>query len=365
MQRTPVLATAAVAALMLVVTATTTTSAAGTSPSAPRSAPLVQGLLSPLSVAVASGGTAYVSQNFAGLLMKKRPGYKAKTIYAAKGGKEVGALSVRKGVVTFGVTGTRKFVKRITKSGRVSTLANVGAYERNNNPDAGVTYGFRDITDECATQVPAGFGPAKYTGIVDSHPYATVMTAGGTYLADAAANAILKIDNAGTVTTVALLPVAQAVVSAEAAAAAGLPDCVVGLTYSFEPVPTDVERGPDGMLYVSSLPGGPEDGSAGPLASVYRVDPSTGTVTQVASGMVSAVGLAVANNGDIFVSELFAGRISRIPHGTSTPEPYKSVPLPGAVEWTPDALYATTNVLSGLSGEPGDVPAGKLVRFAF
>ena len=57
------------------------------------------------------------------------------------------------------------------------------------------------------------------------------------------------------------------------------PACVVGEEYAFEPVPTDVEFGPDGWLYVSSLPGGPEDASLGARGAVFRVNPWTGHTT--------------------------------------------------------------------------------------
>ena len=63
----------------------------------------------------------------------------------------------------------------------------------------------------------------------------------------------------------------------------GLPACVTGLNYKFEPVPTDVEMGPDGWLYVSSLPGGPEDGSLGAQGRVYKVNPANGKVVEVAA----------------------------------------------------------------------------------
>jgi hypothetical protein len=267
--------------------------------------------------------------------------------------------------VTFALTtATRGVVKRISKAGKVSTLANVGAYEGTENPDGDVTYGFRDLSEECAAEFPDDFAPS-YTGIEESHPYGTAVVGGTTYLADAAANAVLKIAADGTVSTAAVLPANPVVITAEVAESSGFPACAADQTYWFEPVPTDVERGPGGALFVSTLTGGPEDGSTGPQSHVYRIAPGTGEVTEVAGGLMSAVGLAVAKNGDIFVSQLFGGSIARIPAGTSTPEPYKSVGLPGAVEWTPDALYATTNVLSGLSGEADDPPAGKLVRWKF
>lgn len=49
--------------------------------------------------------------------------------------------------------------------------------------------------------------------------------------------------------------------------------CVVGHEYAFEPMPTDVEIGPDGWLYVSSFPGGPEDPSLGARGAIFRINP--------------------------------------------------------------------------------------------
>ena len=102
--------------------------------------------------------------------------------------------------------------------------------------------------------------------------------------------------------------------------------------------------------------------SLGANASVYRVDPRTGKVARVVRGLTSATGLAVAKNGDIFVAELFRGRIVRARKGTSTASGFLKVALPGDVELRNGQLYATTGVLTGLSGEPGDVPDGRLVR---
>ena len=59
--------------------------------------------------------------------------------------------------------------------------------------------------------------------------------------------------------------------------------CTVGHKFYFEPVPTDVEVH-DGLLYVTTLPGGPEDPSLGARGKVYTVDPATGDVTKIGSG---------------------------------------------------------------------------------
>jgi hypothetical protein len=68
----------------------------------------------------------------------------------------------------------------------------------------------------------------------------------------------------------------------------------VGATFTGEPVPTDVERGPDGSLYVSSLPGFPEAPGTG---AVFRVDPRTGDVEKLYDGFSGAVDLAVDADG--------------------------------------------------------------------
>jgi sugar lactone lactonase YvrE len=120
-------------------------------------------------------------------------------------------------------------------------------------------------------------------------------------------------------------------------------------------VPTDIEVGPGGVLYVTSLPGGPEDGSLGANGRVLKVMPVSGKVRKVAGGLVSPTGVAVAGNGDIYVAQLFRGVISKIRAGTSKVRTYVKVPLPAAVETTPTGLLATINAL------PGKKPNGKVV----
>ena len=76
------------------------------------------------------------------------------------------------------------------------------------------------------------------------------------------------------------------------------------------------------------------------------------------------VDLAVAPNGDVYFSQLFAGEISRIAAGTGTVETFRSVSQPGGLEIRDGFLYAAIDVLSGPSEEDPDAPpAAKLVRF--
>lgn len=324
---------------------------------------LAKHLIAPLSAAVAKDGSVYVSQNFAGSLLHVVPGKAPVTVFQSKHkNAEVGGVSVHQKTVTFTINGKDKLVRQITDGGKPVTLADVGKYEATKNPDKGTTYGLQGATPECVAQWPVKqAGPATYQGLVDSHPYSTETTGDGAYVGEAGGNDILWVSNGGQISTVAVIPPTPVVITAEGAAANKVPACAVGLTYLLEPVPTDVELGPDGWLYVSSLPGGPEDPSLGFNGRVYKVNPKSGQVKVVAGGFLSTVDVAVANNGDLYVAELFTGQVKRIKAGTHVAKPFLQLAMPGALEWTKTALYATTNALpAGSQSDPKF--RGKLVR---
>ena len=326
--------------------------------------PVVHGLLSPLSLAVTKRGGVYVSQNFAGELLKQPAGKKRRVVARAGRGGEIGAVSLHRRVVTYAVSRGENEVGKIRQIGRDGKdrgLADLGEHERRTNGDGTTTYGFKDLRPGCRSKLPRFLKPATYRGRVETHPFATTSTDDTVYVADAGANAVLAIADDGTVSTVAVLPPAVARVTRKVAGAAGLPRCTVGSRYRFEGVPTDVELGPGGQLYVTSLPGGPEDGSVGRLGSVYRIDPGTGATTKVVGGLLSATGLAVADDGDLYVAELFGGRIVRVEAGTSEPTTLRRVTMPGDLEIARGRLWATTEVLVGT--EPGQRPGGKVRSF--
>ncbi|MEH0111196.1 ScyD/ScyE family protein [Tersicoccus sp. MR15.9] len=325
-------------------------------------------LVTPLSVAAGRGSSVLFTQNFAGLLDRTDANGNVSTVYrTSTPGAEVGAVSYRYGVTVFAEnTGagsenpaiTTGLIKAILPGGRVVTLADVATHEEQTNPDGNVRYGFRDLPASCLAQVPAEV-PASYTGHVDSHAYATEPTLNGVYVADAGGNDIVVVNPwTHSVRTVAVLPPSVTHVTAQAAQATGLPACTVGHDYYFEPVPTDVRKGWDGWLYVSTLPGGPEDPSLGARGAVYRVNPRTGATQLVASGLASPTGLAFSPRGDLYVAELFGNRVSVITRGSHTARPFLSVPLPADVSVKGCTLYVTTNAL------PGDntPPAGQVVK---
>jgi hypothetical protein len=231
--------------------------------------------------------------------------------------------------------------------------------------------GITESDPACAAQINPEvepFLPAEYTGLIDTNPYASLATRRGVYIADAGANAILRAKYDGTVSTVAVLPpIGPFVVSAAVAEQAGFPECVVGKDYYFEPVPTDVEQGPDGWLYVTSLPGGPEDPSLGARGAVYKGHPNTGKVKLVADGLVGATGHAVSqHSGTIFVAELFGGenstgQISMIRPHSGEPTPLVAASSPAAIELRHGKLWVTTDAVA--FGEQGPEAVGKLVTY--
>lgn len=331
---------------------------------------IAEGLFTPLSLAIDDRGRALVSQNFLGELLRIAPDGTRTTI-ATTGGDELGAVSTRGRTIYWATTGqdpaapsARLFAQR--GNGQPRQIADLRAFEAANNPDQGTSYGFRDLAPDCLAQIPAGF-PGSYTGMVDSHPYATYAAKNKVYVADAGANAILSVrTNRANATprVVAVLPAIGTEVTAAAATAEGLPECVVGETYYFEFVPTDVEKGRDGSLYVTSLPGGPEDQSLGARGAVFRVNPDNGRVRRVADGFAGAVDLALLPGGRIAVAELFggedgAGQVSVVQPGSSR-RTVLPLTAPGAVEWVDSRrggrLYVTTDAFTA----QGPGPTGTL-----
>lgn len=368
MKRTQLVATLATIALAGGTLAGGTTANAEAPAKKPKVSTLAKGLVSPLSLAVAENGTVYYSENFKGTLLGKKPGKKPRVIYQDEQGAEVGAVSERVGNLRFALTTSPAeeggepgaFLMGVGNSGKAVRLADLYQYEKTKNPDAGVTYGFRSLPEGC--EVPEDF--AGYPGIVESHPYATAQSRSATFVADAAGNTILKYSRKGRLSTLAVLPAVPVKATAQMAEAFGIPECAIGSTYYFEPVPTDVELGRDGHLYVTTLPGGPEDGSLGALASVYRINQSTGGIKRVASGLLSATGLAMDARGRLFVAEMFRGRIAVIKPGGGAPRTFRRAVLPGDLEIGPRGdLYATQKVLVGPSEEEPDTPpGGEVVR---
>jgi hypothetical protein len=323
---------------------------------------IADGFVAPLGLAVDRRGNAYVVEAFTGNLTRVNRRGDTTTVYTATDGGLPGGVAVHDGTVLF-----TRFIapgpedppsdttlEVLLEPNRSRTIASLLTYEQEQNPDAGNTYGFADLSAECLAQLPEDVPqPQPYPGIIESNPYAVAVHRGAALIADAAGNSILRVTRDGRISTVAVLPPVPQTVTAQVAEDLGLPDCTVGEIYRSEPVPTDVEVGRDGDLYVTSLPGGPEGLGAG---SVFRINPRTGTVRRVATGFLGAVDLAVGRDGTIYVADLFGNTISAVRHGRV--RTVAEVTSPGTVEiGRHGTLYVTVNVFEGEA--PGN---GTLIR---
>jgi streptogramin lyase len=323
---------------------------------------VADGLVTPLSVAVADDGAVWVSQNFAGLLTRvPSGGGEPEIVFAHPEGAEVGAVSATDDGAVFATTGgtrrapTAHLWSVPTAGGDPAKLANLYRYEKRNNPDAGAKYGLV-APRSCVQKVPRFLRP--YRGIVESHPYATALGDGVTYVADAAGNSVLAVADGGGVSTVGTLPTTKVTITRQMKNQFDLPRCVVGRTYRSEGVPTDVELGPDGNLYVTSLPGIPGEGL--PTGRIYQFDPADGSRSKVADQLVSPTGLAISPEGTAYVAQLFGGSILEVSFGEE-PTVFAEVPFVGDVEFSDGYVYATETDLTNDGSNP---PAGKVLRWS-
>jgi hypothetical protein len=116
----------------------------------------------------------------------------------------------------------------------------------------------------------------------------------GMIVSDAGANDLLLVKRSGRIKVLATFP-----------------NRTVG-TDTFDEVPTSVQRGPDGALYVGQLTGFPFIPGA---ANVYRVD-SHGGVTVAATGFTNIIDIAFDKWGRLYVLEIFKnGLLSGDPTG--------------------------------------------------
>ncbi|NND04555.1 MAG: ScyD/ScyE family protein [Acidimicrobiia bacterium] len=364
-------ATALIAFLLVLMAAVP----AAAKPKSTTNDPLATGLVGPLGLAVGDDGTVYVTEAFAGRLTAIDKNGSTKVLLDAPGTEIAGVDAKGKGTLVFtqtvfdGAPGEEApvldaLLARLRPNGKVKAVASTNDYEAAVNPDSGSLYGLVDLSGaadaaSCNANWPTEFlGPQTYTGIVESHPYAVAIVPGGHVVADAAANAIFHIKANGDISTLAVLPPIPQEITQELADSidfADLSGCVGGFYYG-EPVPTDIEVGPDGHYYVSTLPGGPEAPGAG---AVWKVNPANGAVTLVSAGLTTPVDIAVADDGTIWVAELFGFQISTIKNGTVAPEMF--APLPGAIEIGPDGtIFAVINALPPEDGPPD----GQVVRIS-
>ena len=341
-----------------------------TRPPSPEPNTVAKDLLSPLSLAVTNDGTVFYSQNFAGCCTSsgparsrgRLPGRRCPAPRSARSPSTRRQPAVRDDVPARGGGPGRAAaaLMGLGKKGKVQASSpTCGSYEENQaTPTATSPTASATCRTEC--EVPEVLQP--YTGIVESHPYAHRAGRRRDLHRRRGRQRDPQVRQERRALHASRCCPPQPVVVTEADSAGGRRAPGVrrrARRYIFEPVPTDVEVGPDGKLYVTTLPGGPEDPSLGARASVYRVDPKTGNVKKVVSGLLSATGLAVGKNGKMFVAELFRGRIAQVKPGG---EPKRLSAAPRSRPTWRSAPTATSTPPSRRCPGEGEPPAGKVIR---
>jgi hypothetical protein len=193
--------------------------------------------------------------------------------------------------------------------------------------------GWRQVADIAAYEFAANPGGGPF----DSNPYGLLAQPGSRVVADAGANALLRVAANGHISTLAVFP----------SRAQGR---------STDAVPTAVAVGPDGAYYVSELTGVPFAAGA---ANIYRVVP--GHAPTIAwSGFTTVIDIAFGPDGSLYVLEhstgpaFFAlpGRLLKVaPDGTRTTV-IDGLTRPGSVTVGPDgALYVSNRATSVGTGE--------------
>ncbi len=209
-------------------------------------------------------------------------------------------------------------------AGTVTPIADIGAYERANNP---------------------------HPAAVDSNLYGLAVGADGTlYVADAGGNTIYAVNpESGDLKVVAVLNDIPSPPGTQ-----GPP--------MLEPVPTGVAINPSGGLFVGLLSGGPFPPGA---AKVLAIAPD-GTVSDAATGLTMVVDVAVGPDGNLYASQISLnflsqppalGNVVRIAADGSHEVVVDGVPFPNGIAFDADGnLYVVANTVSF------GPPAGMILR---
>jgi hypothetical protein len=190
-------------------------------------------------------------------------------------------------------------------------------------------------------------------GAIDTNPYGLLVRPDRGVFTDAGANALLRIDPNGTISTLAVFPDRMVPGSG-------------GTLVPMQAVPTSVTLAPDGNYYVGELTGFPFPVGA---AQVYRVPPQGGTPVVAATGFTNIIDVAVDANGVGYVIEHDAdglngavgpgqtGRLIRVTRDGTRTVLSNTLIRPGGVALGPDgAIYVSNRSIS--------VGSGEVIRFA-
>ncbi len=285
-RRTPSIRTAILAALVAGLTLVGLAPQAGALPASFKFSGPVFGLK-------ARGATLFAADSGAGIWRISSTGTKQKLIQRLPGVTDVAPLRHRRmWALTSAPRDKRLYF--INKRGRIREVANLGLYEKQQNPDEGA---------------------------IDSNPFDLQAIAGGRVLVtDAGGNDLLVVNRKGKVDWIATLP-NQDVSTQDIKDLVGCPSpsdpdnqqiCDLPDTMPAEPVATSVAVGPDGAYYVTELKGFPAPQQR---SRVWRIEPdirnvhcrgsiTTNGCTVAARNLTSIVDINFDSTGNAYVVEL-------------------------------------------------------------
>jgi hypothetical protein len=186
----------------------------------------------------------------------------------------------------------------------------------------------------------------------DANPYAVLATNYGYWVADAASNTIDWVSNSGSIKVVAFIPNPEK----------------EGHPVS-DAVPTCIDRGPDGALYVGELTGG---GNGPGASTVWRLEPWDGDLSKWATGLTAVTGCGFDSDGDFYAVEFstlgfesFApgtGALVRVPPHSTSPVPVvPGLSFPGGFAARGDSVYFSNWSIAPAQGGPGGA-SGQVMR---
>jgi hypothetical protein len=154
----------------------------------------------------------------------------------------------------------------------------------------------------------------------DANPYGVVTVGGSNWVVDAGSNTLDRVGPGGRVRVVKFIPNPP----------------------SSDAVPTCVDRGPDGALYIGELTGG---GNAPGASVVWRYDVETGRLAKWATGLTAVTGCGFGKHGRFYATEFSTNGLDTAAPGT------------GSVVWVPAHSTSPITIVGGLDF-PGGFAAG-------
>jgi hypothetical protein len=155
----------------------------------------------------------------------------------------------------------------------------------------------------------------------DANPYGVLAVRGGEWVVDAGSNTLDWVGSDGRVHVVKFFPNPP----------------------SSDAVPTCVDRGRDGALYIGELTGG---GNVPGASVVWRFDPESGKLTKWATGLTAVTGCGFGRHGKFYATEFSTLGLDNAAPGT------------GAVVQVPAHSTSPVTIVGGLNF-PGGFAAGR------